>query len=347
MQPPTFTPFGDLAVIYEDDGPFASVYLSAPLDEEHWGRVQARLHDDDVPAALAASIGQAVREVGEGVRTVGVIATADGIVHLEAFDHELDTEIVRWGSLPNLVPLLRLRQHVMPHVVVALGEDGARVVVVDDGPPLLDLDLTSGEATVAAEPPDWSRPRMWRGPAGDGSEVVRAIADTARSAGEVPTAALAAVYVVAGESAIPPAMRGWSRPLSSGAPGGLVRAMDSALEARARELDAGARAWLDAERSADRVVEGAARVVSATAADVVSAVFVAEGVWPSLRAWWGASANEIALRPDRYSPDARAPAPGAPLLDVLVRNALVTSTPLRVVGPSWGLEDGVAACLRT
>ena len=126
----------DLAEFIKDAGPFLSLYLHTEADVENaagrsltrWKTVRCELAHRNVPDALLAEIEALVANAhlhGDGL---AVLATPEGIRHVEYGPVAGPEDVATWAALPALVPLLAYRQSQLPIVVVLADRIGADLV---------------------------------------------------------------------------------------------------------------------------------------------------------------------------------------------------------------------------
>src|SRR2546428_966396 len=126
----------DLAEFVKDSGPFLSLYLHTEAEVENaakrsltrWKTARSDLAHQDVPEALLAEVEALVPDAhlqGDGL---AVLATSEGIRHVEYGPVAGPEDAATWAALPALVPLLAYRQSQLPIVVVLADRTGADLV---------------------------------------------------------------------------------------------------------------------------------------------------------------------------------------------------------------------------
>jgi hypothetical protein len=142
----------DLSGLFEQQGPFVSVYLetesavenAASRLELRWKDVVRDLEDRGVDAptieALAAARGP--HQLG-GTR---VMIASHGTVHFaRSLPETTDTTVIRVGPLPYLLPLVDWAQTRIPHLVVLTNREGADILAyVEGADPVESVDVDSG-----------------------------------------------------------------------------------------------------------------------------------------------------------------------------------------------------------
>ena len=133
--------------VYERRGPFATVYLDSSADAEdakkavqlRWRSAREQLTDqgadEDTLCALDDTVDR--HEYRTGRRGQVLVATGGEVV----FNEELpepptdasDDEKVHYGTLPHLMPYLRLRASKIPHVVALVDHVNAELTIAPAG----------------------------------------------------------------------------------------------------------------------------------------------------------------------------------------------------------------------
>jgi hypothetical protein len=130
-----------LAKLYAIDGPFVTIYLATPSDNEdaaerletRWKNVTRDLADAGVDAATIDALSAARGSHDRG--STRVLVAAHGTVQLAiSLPQPPAQEIVTTGQLPRLVPLLDAMTLQIPHVVVLADRSGADILAYTTGP---------------------------------------------------------------------------------------------------------------------------------------------------------------------------------------------------------------------
>jgi hypothetical protein len=130
-----------LSGLFEQQGPFVSIYLdtesaveqAAERLETRWKDVVRELHDAGVDAATVDALTDA--RGGHELGGTRVLIASHGRVHLaRSLPETTDTDVVRIGPLPYLLPLVDWAQTRVPHLVVLTDREGADVLAYTDGP---------------------------------------------------------------------------------------------------------------------------------------------------------------------------------------------------------------------
>ncbi|MCG5216324.1 baeRF2 domain-containing protein [Streptosporangium soli] len=127
--------------LYEQPGPFVSVYLDASRSNER-GAEQVALRWRDLRTHLAGTddttldaIEARVLSPAEAAPGRAIFAAGGRVLHDEALAAPPRREIARSSPLPHVMPLLAQRGETVPHLRVIADHTGADVVVVAAGSP--------------------------------------------------------------------------------------------------------------------------------------------------------------------------------------------------------------------
>lgn len=133
---------GSLQELYERQGPFVTVYLDTSGDAEdaskaldlRWRSARERLSgmgvDEATLEALAERVGEHQRQTGQ--RGQVLVAVQGEVVLNDELPEppEHTTDDVYFGSVPQLMPYLRLRGPHIPHLVAVIDHEGADITAV-------------------------------------------------------------------------------------------------------------------------------------------------------------------------------------------------------------------------
>lgn len=362
-------------------GPFLSVYLTtetsvedaAQRSDARWGDLRRELAGKGVPGDLLQAVDEVVPAARAEGTSLGVVAAPGGDVVVDHDAGPLPADIAAWGPVPVLTPLVAWRQEHPPYVVVLADRTGADIIGVRrEQPP--ETVTAGGQRWRASKPRagGWAHWRMQRRVEETWSRNARAVADE--------VAAMAAhtgaeVVLVVGE----PKALGYLRPLLASPVAALVREvsgsrpLEGPTEQTADEVARDVRslaaehvvAVLDSfhqhQGAHDRATDGVEDTVRALQAAQVDALLVHDhrlaggtGVGGSRtargdpRTAWFDTANPamVATDPAELRDVGVASVAQGPLVDVVVRAALVTGAAVQLVPAHGGPAEGVGALLR-
>jgi release factor family 2 len=263
-----------------------------------------------------------------------------------------------WGPLPRLLPILRLRQSTLPHVVVLIDRGGADLYAVRvEGPELhreVDPDV---DPMARSKPGGWSQRRYqnraensWEQGAGDVAKELLAFVERVDPAVIIVAGDVRAVQFL--RDALPPDVNDrvrvveGERPRGGGAGGIPDDVADVIRGERDRRFDEIVAKFDEEIGQDDLAVAGAEDTVAALARAQVEVLLVRDDADDEAEAWIGRDPTAIALaREDLEALGVDEPR-NVRLLDALVRAALGTSASVRVLPVGRGPRDGVAALLR-
>jgi 8-oxo-dGTP pyrophosphatase MutT (NUDIX family) len=327
-------------------GPVASVYLQTPGDEvpaaQHaaarWRALRADLLEQGAPEPVLLAIDPLVADAHLDGRGLAVVAGDDGLRHVEHLPEEPPDNHAWWEPLPALLPLIERRQSEPPYVLVLTDRRGA------------DIDASGhGEETV--EPADdapirkvaaggWSQRRYqqraentWETHAREIAEHVRDVADDVRAEIILVGGDVRAVQLLVAH--LPDRLH----PLLAEIPGG--RAADGSEDetaaairrwvrtAAARRVVAALEEFREEIGQRDRAVEGVGPTRRALTVGQVATLLVHDD-WLDDRC--------VPLDDDDHSP--------VRVIDVAIRDALLTDADTVVVPRHGGPRDGIGALLR-
>jgi Bacterial archaeo-eukaryotic release factor family 2 len=358
----------DLAEVVAEDGPFLSVVLTtdaavenaAQHSELRWKSLRSELADTGVPEEVLAHVDDLVPDAHHEGRILAVVASASGPIHVEHGDDPEDPDDHAsgwWDPLPRLLPILRLRQSTLPHVVVLIDRDGADLYAFGvEGPDVhreVDPDV---DPMARSKPGGWSQRRFqnraentWEQGAGDVATELMALVERVDPAVVVVAGDVRAVQFL--RDALPSDVNDrirvvdGERPRGGGAGGVPDDVADVIREERDRQLDAIVAKFDEELGQDDLAVAGVEDTIAALSRAQVDVLLVRDDDDDS-RAWIGGDPTAIALARE----DVEALGVDEPrevrLLDALVRAALGTSASVRVLRDGRGPRDGVGGLLR-
>ena len=355
----------ELAELVQADGPFATVYLTtegavenaAQRNEQHWKTLRAQLGDAGAPESVLAAIDPLVADAHLHGRCLAVVATADGVVHVEHGPHPLPRDLARWAPLPSLVPLLDWRQEDPPRVVVLADRQGADLAAYRRSGP--DLHREAGgmaDPVAKSAPGGWSQRKYqqraentWEHNAHDVAEQLTRLVDRVGARLVIVAGDVRAVQLL-GEALPREVAEHVSEVPGGRSPDGsadvVAEEADRVLtEAVARDTAALVEKLREELGQGDRAVEGAEPTLEALSMSQVEVLLVHDDVFDDRRAWFGPEPAQVATS-EQTLRDLGVQARPARLADVAVRAALATGAGIRVVPPADAPSDGLGAILR-
>jgi Bacterial archaeo-eukaryotic release factor family 2 len=358
-------PTEELSRLYDANGPFLSLYLRTPGDVEdaareldtRWRSTRRDLVEDGVPESVLEEVDPLVDGAYERGPGLAVIASVDGVLLADAVPEPPREVVVGYGPLPSIVPLLVRDQQAVANVVVLTDRTGAEIVarVPGGGDRVDSVEGRTGPHIHRSAPGGWSQPRyqhraehLWQANAAEVAEALTKVVDEVRPrvvavAGDVRAVQLLAEQVPPRVSALIDQVGGEYPDVES-----LLRRADEAVMELVREDEEVLLARFAEERGqGDRAVDGPAAAVAALAKAQVETLLLVDGQVDGRTAWFGEEPTQIALDEAAIA-DMGDPTPvEAPLVDVLVRAAILTGADERVVGQGPDAPTGgVGALLR-
>ena len=108
----------DLAALLQQPGPYVTVFLTTEADidnasyrsEQHWKDVRRDLGEAGAPQEALAAIDPLVPDAHHQGQTLGVVASASGLLHVEHGPHVPPQDQGEFGPLPLLIPFISWRQ---------------------------------------------------------------------------------------------------------------------------------------------------------------------------------------------------------------------------------------------
>src|SRR5439155_1320841 len=99
--------------------------------ELRWKDLRRELASQGAPPSIMEGIEPFVPDAHLDGACLAVVANlADGILHVEHGPEAPSTDVAAWAPLPRLVPLLRWRQTLLPHMIVLVDRTGADLIGV-------------------------------------------------------------------------------------------------------------------------------------------------------------------------------------------------------------------------
>jgi hypothetical protein len=356
----------DLAEVIGLPGPFASVYLNsesrienaAQRSQVRWKSLRRDLEDAGAPERAVAAIDPWIPEGHLHGDALAVLATADGLAHVEHGPASLAQELATWAPLPALATVVAWRQASPPHVTVMADRRGADIAAVRrEGPPI-ELEAGNAEDPIRkVHAGGWSQRRYqqraentWEHNARNVAEEVTRLAERVDArivvvAGDVraiellreelPSEIMARLEEVPGGRAEDGSAAAFHRAVDQAVASAVRQDREALLDRFAQELG-----------QRDRAVQGVARTLRALSMAQVDVLFIRNEQRDDRTAWFGSEPTQVAAdRSDLRRLGLEAAAEG-PLVDTAMRAALGTGAGILVLPPGEGPDEGIGALLR-
>lgn len=313
-----------LKALYEQPGPFVSVYLATESRPgsllENWVRTRKRLEREGATAAALDAVEQRFSApMPEDVAGIGVLAAANGET---VTDHGLEPpsyDVAVVDTLPYAGPMLEWQQRRLPHLVVTVDDDGADVVVFG-------LDHHTQISSYI----------------GHVDRVVRPILVTAdRTRAELIVLAGAEIKTRALADSLAPMLPVGCRIAQVN---DAIDADDLAEKTVRLVSDATARATVDHLQDQrflighNGAVDGVPDTIQALSAAIVDRLLIHDDPADRRRLWIGSDKTALSLTEVENWQDAR-------LIDATIRSAILQDVPVRIIPPTGktGPDDDTAA----
>jgi hypothetical protein len=356
----------DLAEVGSMAGPFVTVYLTtesaidnaAHLSEQRWRTLRGELAEAGAPDGALKAVDPFVAEAHQSGECLAVIATADGLVHVEHGPSAPARDIGRVAPLPSLAPIIEWRQLSPPHVTVLADREGADLIAVRYGKP--DINVEAGGATdplTKSNPGGWSQQRFqqraentWAENADDVAEELTKLVDRVEAGLVVAAGDVRALQLL--REALPDRVGELLHVVEGGrgADGSKEEiAAEAAEQVQAVANDA-TEALLEKLREEagqqDKAAEGVAATAQALSMGQVEVLLLHDEPEEDRSAWFGPDPIPVAAAPEALESLGVESAQEGRLADVLIRAALATGAGIRIIPPVGGPADGVGALLR-
>jgi hypothetical protein len=358
-------PAHDLATVVTAPGPFVSLYVTTERavdnasrrSEVHWKDARRELQAQGAPEALLAEVDPLVPDAHHMGGCLAVIATPEGIRHVEHGGPCPPTDLGRWGPVPHLVPIIEWRQNHIPHLIVLADRTGADLIAVTrERGELARTTIGDDDVIRKAQPGGWSQ-RRFQQRAEDSWE--HNAEKVAKEAAAMAARAGAELLFGAGDvramgylrDALPKEWRAVYREVAGARDSHVKEHVRAQVDAQvsvevARRTNAMAERLREELGQGDLGCEGMEGTVGALAAGQVEVLIVAPGPGLEHPVWFGSEPLQVAM--DRTGVEALGatePREGS-LLDVAIRAALGTDASIRLIPPEEGITDGIGALLR-
>jgi len=356
----------DLAELATGPGPFLTLYMTtegavdnaAQRAEVRWRNVRDALSGEGAPEEVLAAVDPLVADAHHQGEGLGVVARADGAVHVEHHARPPARDLARWAPLPSLLPLLAWRQSTPAHVVVAADRKGADIVAVRREGPDLRREAGGDDFPLSkVNAGGWSQRRYeeraentWAENAEDVARQVSALAERVGARLIVVAGDVRAVTLL--RQALPAELVDRVREAGGGRSadgsgdmlaGEVAELVDQAVAADTEAVLAKFREELG---QADRVADGTDATLRALAASQVEVLLVHDDPDDPSTAWFGDDPTVVGTSPeDLRSMGVDTPAEGR-VVDVAVRAAVATGAAIRVVARDATPTEGLGAILR-
>ena len=357
----------DLSEVAQAQGPFVSLYMTteskvenpAQRSEQRWKTLRNELAEAGAAEDALASIDPLVPDAHLSGDCLGVIASAEGVAHVEHGPDVPPRDVARWAPLPSLAPIIEWRQNAPPHVIVRTDRQGADLVAVLHEAADVHRQVEGDDDPIRkVAPGGWSQRRYqeraentWEENAGEvAAELTRLVervdARLVVAAGDVRALQLLEQELSKEIVEILRVVEGGGRAEDGSEEAFNVRVRDALSELVASESDALIRTFQQELGQSDRAADGVAATIEALGRAQVEVLLVSDVPDDDRTAWFGPGPTQLALDPqDLKSLGVDSPQEGR-LVDALVRGALGTGAAVRVVPPVGGPSDGVGAILR-
>jgi hypothetical protein len=376
--------FASLSGLFEKQGPFVSIYLdtesavqdAAPRLDLRWKDLVRDLREAGVDAATIEALTEA--RGGHELGGTRVLIASAGTVHFaRSLPEKTDTDVVRIGPMPYLLPLVDWVQTRVPHVVVLTDRQGADI-----------LAYTTGADPVQAGSVDTGRHPLHKTGTGGWAEHRHQLAveenwrasakEVAETVERVSRDVDAEILVLAGDVHAVDLLRGYlSPPLAArvtvvdgsrhqdGSDEVVADAVLAALAGRLR--DKVAEALADFAKYRDRAAEvaathpatdgtdfalnaanGTANVLAALRKAQVGTLLIGTDLDETATVFAGPAPTMLAATRTELAEMGVSNPQEAPLVDVLLRAALGTGAEILLVpaGTPDSPDDGIGALLR-
>lgn len=356
----------DLVAAFQRRGPFATLYLqtdptienAAQYSERHWRACREQLTEGGAPESVLSAIDPVIAEAHLRGGGLGVLADAEGFLHVEHHPQPPVLDVARWSPLPSVVGLLEWRQGHVPHVLVLADRRGADIYATDARGRESYSEAGGSDLPVEkVAPGGWSQRRYqaradvaWDQNASDvADEVVRLVdhidAGLVAVAGDVRATQLLHKHLPERVDRIVHPIDGGRSPDGSD-----VRiAQETArliATAAARDTVAVLEKFRDERGEHDRAADGPAATAAALREARVDVLLVHDDPEDDRVAWFGDEPTDLALDRNDLVSLGREHLREARLVDVFARAALGTGASIRVVPKHGGPADNVGAVLR-
>ena len=356
----------DLAEVFQHNGPFATVVLAteqgienaAQRSEQRWRALRSELADARAGDEVLEAVDRTVPEAHLEGNALAVVAAGEGVLHVEHGRDLPPRDLVRWASLPSVVPVVEWRQAFPPHVVVLADRRGADMVAFRHERAEVRREAGGDDDPLTKSAPGgWSQRRYQQRAENTWEENAEDVAtELAKLVGQVD----ARLVVVAGDvralqllrEELPDEVLGVLRSVQGGrSPDGSMDDVDEEVrglvdQTVARETEEILEKFREEVGQSDRAADGPAATLEALTRAQVDVLLVHDMAEDERTGWFGPAPTQAAMTPDPLrAMGVEEPTEGR-LVDVMLRAALGTGAAIRVVPPVGGPSEGVGAILR-
>jgi release factor family 2 len=356
-----------LARVFEETGPFVSVYLSTDpaienagqLSKARWKALRQDLLDGGAPEPAVEAVDALVPDAHREGATLVAVANAAGV---QLVRHEPDPparDVGRVGAVPSLGPVVEWAQEAVPHVVVLANRAGADLAgfTRSDGEVLVSAGSDDGHSPDLrrSAPGGWSQMRhqhraenIWDERAKEVAEELVALVDyiDARlvvAAGDVRALQLLRENLPDRVDSLVQEVDG-SRAADGGLDEMATDAVRLAATVAAEDTVGCLRRLREESGRQGLAVQGVEGTLGALAEARVDVLLLHDDPDDERLAWFGPEANLVASSRERLSDLGVAEPACGRLADVALRAALGTGAGVRMVPDT--VPEGLAALLR-
>lgn len=356
----------DLAELVKGEGPFATIYTSTHAAVEQapqrsstaWKSLRRELEEAGAPPGALEQIGDVVAEAHLRGPALGVIATPEGIAHVEVGPEAPPRDVARWAPLPSLAPIIEWRQSALPYVAVVADRTGADLFAFRPNAPDLEREVQGPDDPHIhkGKPGGWSQRRyqevaenLWEENAQQvAGEVARLVdevdAQLVVAAGDVRALGYLQEHLPEKVRDVVTVTEGTRQP--DGSEDELTEEIERVVSvAVAQQSSTVLERFREELGQRDLALAGTADVLGAGARSQVEVLLVYDHAEDDRTAWFGPDPSQVAATEGTLRELGIEPRQGR-LVDVAIRAALGTGARIRVVPSESGIPDGLGALLR-
>lgn len=355
----------EIAKLFAEKGPFATIYVTQPPVERtaaqallRWNALRTKLAADGAPEVVLEAADVALLERGS-TPVRALVVSPSGVLLDQSLPSRSEMEDATWGPLPRLLPLLSFEQDLIPFILVRIDRTGADLEVHPNLlAPARELSIEGSHNELRkVHAGGWSYRRFeyramdsWEGNAKEVAAALEPLvtqigARLVLVSGDIQASQYLAAHVSGGVKPLLQRLNGHGRAVDGGEDT-LQRMVEEAVSSYAA---LSTREVLDRFREErgqqELATEGAAEVVRALSLSQVDTLLVSRTSC-SGEAVFGDSPNEVALDPQELAALGVSSPSRGPLCDVAVRSAIMTGARIVVVDDPDLLSGGIGALLR-